>query len=95
LAKYFIRRIIHTALVALAALIVVFGLVRLSGDPAALIAGADATPEQIAQIHRNLGLDRPIYVQLGDYLWKAAHGDFGESRRLGPGRGTQPVAGDD
>src|SRR4028118_884892 len=51
-----------------------------STDPAALRAGRQPTPEVIEQIRRDLGLDRPVYVQFADYIWKVfAHQDFGRS----------------
>ena len=48
--------------------LVVFGLLRLTpGDPAAVIAGDYASPQDVARIRASLGLDRPLHVQLG--LW--------------------------
>ena len=55
-------------------------LLRLApGDPAAIIAGDYATPEAIAKIRTALGLDHPIYVQLGVYVASLARGDLGRS----------------
>jgi glutathione transport system permease protein len=48
-------------------------------DPATVRAGPQATAEVIAEIRAELGLDAPIYVQFGKYLWRLAHGDFGVS----------------
>jgi len=51
-----------------------------STDPAALRAGRQPTPEVIETIRQDLGLDRPLIVQFGDYLWGIfAHQDFGRS----------------
>jgi peptide/nickel transport system permease protein len=58
---------------------VVFVLGRLSGDSAALLAPADATPEQIAEVRQSLGLDRSIFVQYIEYFRNLVLGDFGES----------------
>lgn len=44
-----------------------------------MILGEDATAEQIAIVNHNLGLDRPLYVQYLDWLWKVCRGDFGTS----------------
>src|SRR6185437_1411930 len=56
------------------------GLLYLSpGDPAAIIAGDTATPADIARIHAQLGLDRPLYIQFGDWVWRLMHGDLGIS----------------
>jgi peptide/nickel transport system permease protein len=58
----------------------VFCLLHLSpGDPAAIIAGDTASPADIARIHRALGLDDPLYVQFGSWVWRLLHGDLGIS----------------
>lgn len=78
---YIIRRLIHTVFVAIAALVVIFFLVRLSGDPAQLIAGVDADPQQVEELRQRLGFDDPMLVQLGRFLVRAIHGDLGSSLR--------------
>jgi peptide/nickel transport system permease protein len=68
-------------------ILVTFALTRaLPGDPAAYFAGAAATPEAVEQVRRQLGLDRPLLVQLGDYVADLARGDLGVSLTTG-----QPV----
>ena len=57
------------------------------GDPVQLRLGEHATPQEIARLTLQLGLDRPWYVQLGAYLASVAHGDLGVSIA-----DTQPVA---
>jgi len=58
----------------------VFALLHLSpGDPAAIIAGDTATPADIARIHQALGLDQPLYLQFGRWVWHLLHGDLGVS----------------
>jgi peptide/nickel transport system permease protein len=60
--------------------IFVFLLLRLTpGDPAAIIAGDSATPEQLARIRMSLGLDEPIYTQFVIWIGKLLSGDFGVS----------------
>jgi len=49
------------------------------GDPAALVAGETATPEQVKAIRTQLGFDQPLYVQLGVYLKQLVTGDLGKS----------------
>ena len=62
----------------------VFALLHLSpGDPAAVIAGDAASPADIARIRHSLGLDNPLHVQLGIWLWHVAHGDLGTSIHSG------------
>ena len=77
---YIVRRILATIPVMAVVAIFVFGLLYLSpGDPAAIIAGDTATPADIARIHAQLGLDRPLYIQFGDWVWRLMHGDLGIS----------------
>jgi peptide/nickel transport system permease protein len=77
---YIVRRILATIPVMAVVAIFVFALLYLSpGDPAAIIAGDNATSADIARIHASLGLDRPIYVQFASWLWSLVHGDLGIS----------------
>ncbi|MCE2921694.1 MAG: ABC transporter permease, partial [Roseomonas sp.] len=55
------------------------------GDPAASIAGPSATPAQIEQLRRDLGLDEPLLLQLLHYYQGLLQGDFGKSLLLGKG----------
>jgi peptide/nickel transport system permease protein len=55
------------------------------GDPAAAIAGIAATPSQIEQLRRDLGLDEPLLMQLLHYYQGLLQGDFGKSLLLGKG----------
>jgi len=58
----------------------VFMLIHLSpGDPALIILGEDRSPQAIAEVHRELGLDKPLYVQYVIWLGRALHGDLGRS----------------
>ena len=49
------------------------------GDPAAVIAGDQASPADVERIRENLGLDRPFLVRFGEWLWQILHGDLGTS----------------
>ena len=57
----------------------------LPGDPAVVIAGPDASAEAIERLRHQLGLDRPILVQLANWLGNLARGDFGQSLMLNQG----------
>jgi ABC-type dipeptide/oligopeptide/nickel transport system permease component len=61
--------------------IVVFLMLHLiPGDPASIYVGENqATPERLEEIRHQMGLDRPLYVQYGDYVWSAMQGDLGRS----------------
>ena len=58
---------------------VVFGVMRLSGDPVPLLLPPDAPRSEIFRVRRELGLDRPLPVQYGVFLANALRGDFGRS----------------
>lgn len=79
--KYVIRRILLLIPVILGVVVVVFTINYFnSSSPAITILGASATPETIAQVEAELGLDRPYFVQLGSYLWNIiTKFDFGNS----------------
>src|SRR3981189_458523 len=66
-------------LVAVTVSALAFLLLRASGDVAIALAGEGARAEDIENIRRIYGLDRPLLVQYFDWLWKMAHGDFGQS----------------
>lgn len=74
------RRLIGAAVALLGVVTLVFVVTRLLGDPAALILGPRATPEQIAQFQADAGYDQPIVVQFWDYLTSLLQGDLGTSR---------------
>lgn len=74
------RRLAATIPVLLIVAVLVFLMLRLTpGDPAVIIAGDAATPEQVAQIRAGLGLDRPIVVQFGIWFGRLLSGNLGES----------------
>jgi peptide/nickel transport system permease protein len=77
--RFILRRIGLAALVALFVSMVSFSLVHLTGDPAASISGVSASGGDIEDLRRGLGLDRPIIVQYGEWLWRALRGDLGRS----------------
>jgi peptide/nickel transport system permease protein len=78
-ARTLLTRLLGAIGVLVAAATVAFLLVRLSGDPVALLLPPDATAEQEATLRASLGLDRPLLVQYLDYLWGLPRLDFGTS----------------
>jgi peptide/nickel transport system permease protein len=77
---YAVRRVLATIPVMLVVALFVFSLLYIApGDPAAIIAGDQATPADIERIRESLGLDRPYLVRFGDWLWHILHGDLGTS----------------
>ena len=78
--RFLVRRIPSVALVLVATSVIAFLLPRLvPGDPAAVVAGPDATPETIAAIRTELGLDRPLVTQYLDWVRGLFTGDLGQS----------------
>src|ERR1700691_2492579 len=77
---YVIRRLIATIPVMVVVALFVFSLLYIApGDPAAIIAGDQATPADVERIRASLGLDRPFLVRFGEWLWQILHGDLGTS----------------
>ena len=77
---FLVKRIAATVPVLLIVAVLVFLLLRLTpGDPAAIIAGDAASPENIAKIRENFGLDKPLPVQFGIWFGNLMRGDLGES----------------
>jgi len=77
---YIGRRLLATIPVMAVVAVVVFSLLRLTaGDPAAIIAGDNATSQDVAAIRARLGLDRPLVEQFAIWVGRVVRGDFGES----------------
>jgi peptide/nickel transport system permease protein len=76
---YIARRVLATIPVVTVVAVLAFLLLRLSGDPAAIIAGDSATTQQVAEIRVRLGLERPIVQQFAIWIGRVLRGDFGES----------------
>jgi ABC-type dipeptide/oligopeptide/nickel transport system permease component len=81
------RHLLHRLLLTLPALWLVLTLVFLlihivPGDPVEQMLGEGAAPGQVLELRQTLGLDRPLIVQYGRYLWQIAHGDLGRSFRF-------------
>jgi peptide/nickel transport system permease protein len=78
--SYILRRILSTLPVMGIVAMFVFSLLYITpGDPAAVIAGDQASPADVERIRQGLGLDRPFLVQFGAWLWGILHGDLGTS----------------
>ncbi len=79
---YILKRLISTIPVLLGISLLLFFMLRmLPGDPAQVLAGQMATPEEIETIRRQLGLDRPIHVQYAIFLGRLVQFDLGRSAR--------------
>ncbi len=76
---YALKRLGVAVLVAVTVSVVTFSLLRLSGDPAAAMAGEGATQEDIEYVRKHYGFDRPLPVQYWDWAKRALQGDLGRS----------------
>ncbi len=80
MTRYILGRLLATVPVMVVVTVFVFFLLRIApGDPAAIIAGEDATVEAIGAMRAKLGLDRPVLEQFGLWLLRLAQGDLGVS----------------
>jgi peptide/nickel transport system permease protein len=86
--NYIIKRLFSTIPVLIGISLLLFFMLRmLPGDPAQVLAGQMATPEEIENIRHQLGLDRPIHLQYLSWLSGVVQGDLGVSLRY-----KRPVA---
>ncbi|MBY6090878.1 ABC transporter permease [Maritimibacter alkaliphilus] len=77
---YILRRLLATIPVLFVVSVLIFMLLHLGpSDPAAVIAGDFAQPEDVEKIRIQLGLDRPLYIQFGDWILGVLQGDLGSS----------------
>ncbi len=85
--NFIIKRLLYLIPTLLGVTIVCFFIIRaIPGDPAQVIAGAEATAEQVEQVRAQLGLEGTLFQQYIDYLWGLLQGDMGNSLKSG-----QPV----
>ena len=81
---YLFRRLLYAVPIALAVGFVCFMLVQIApGDPINAIVPADAPADVVEQVRRDYGLDQPLPVQFGLWLWKVVQGDLGRSLATG------------
>ena len=81
MTKYIVKRLLWMVPVIIGVSLLVFVLLDLSpGEPARMVLGDQATNEDVAEFNEKYGLDEPVLVQYGKYMWNVVtKGDFGES----------------
>ena len=79
--RYVGRRLLQAFVTVFAVVTIAFVFGRLAGSPAAQLLPENATQEQRDALNAELGFDRPVLVQFGDYLWGLVQGDFQNSYR--------------
>jgi peptide/nickel transport system permease protein len=87
MTAYILRRLLQMIPIILGITLIVFILLRVSGDPVVLMLPEDAPTEQVIQLRESLGLDRPLPEQYLIFLGNLLQGDFGQSIRYA----NQPV----
>ncbi|MDP3045994.1 MAG: ABC transporter permease, partial [Chloroflexota bacterium] len=86
LRRYTLRRLLLAFVTLCGVVVVVFFITRiLPGNPAAVRLGPYASPQLMAAMQKEMGLDQPLPVQFVNYVGKLAHGDLGKSWRTGQG----------
>lgn len=81
--RFAATRLARAALTIAMVVTFAFVVLRMSGDPAQIIMGADAPPEAVDAFRTAWGLDEPIWVQYFSYFWAILQGDLGRSMRDG------------
>ena len=80
--QYIVKRLLSTIPVLIGISLLLFFMLRmLPGDPAQVLAGQMASPEEVENIRNQLGLNEPIYVQYGKFLTRLVQFDLGRSAR--------------
>lgn len=79
MTRYIAHRLVTTIPVMGVVAVIVFAMIRLTGDPAAILAGDTASSDQIDALRRSLGLDKPLYFQFVVWIGQLVHGDLGVS----------------
>jgi peptide/nickel transport system permease protein len=78
---YIFKRLLLMIPILIGVTLIVFTLIRIKGDPVLQLVPDYYTDEQIEEVRRTYGFDRPVFVQYFDFLFRAVQGDFGQSFR--------------
>jgi len=82
--SFVVSRLLQAIPILILVSLIAFGIIYLiPGDAAVVIGGPSATPEELEQIRRNLGLDQPLHVQIATFYINLFKGDLGRSLTLG------------
>lgn len=81
MGSYLFRRLVRAVVVVAGVSFISFAVLFLSGDPTDTMVGEDWTVEEVGNLRRDMGLDKPWFAQYGLYVSQAVRGDFGESLR--------------
>lgn len=82
MTQYFVRRLLWLPVLLVIVTMITYALGLYGpGDPVKIAMGQRYDPETAARVRHELGLDRPFFIQYGDYVWGLMHGNLGESIR--------------
>lgn len=81
--QYILKRLLLSIVVLIGITLIVFFILRLTGDPTHLLLPLEASKKDIALFRHQMGFDRPLYVQYLKFLGGVLHGDLGTSLRHG------------
>ena len=79
MTHFIVRRVAYSFISLLLLALIIFLVIRLTGDPAVLFAEPGASPDDLATIRERFGLDRPVWVQFWSFVANLASGDLGQS----------------
>jgi ABC-type dipeptide/oligopeptide/nickel transport system permease component len=77
--RYILSRLFQSVMILFGVLVLVFFMVRVTGDPARLMMPRESSPESIEAFRKAYGYDRPVHIQFWSFMTRAIHGDFGNS----------------
>ncbi|MBN1317228.1 MAG: ABC transporter permease, partial [Anaerolineales bacterium] len=82
MSRFILKRLLMLFPVLFGVTVLTFSIAQVTpGDPATIMLGKYATPEKVKELREQLGLDDPLTVQYGKFLWNLLHGDMGRSFR--------------
>ncbi len=79
--RYILSRLLQSILILFGVLFIIFFMLQATGDPVSLMVSRNASPEEIEAVREEMGFNRPLIVQFGDFIAGAVVGDFGDSLR--------------
>ena len=79
MSRYFLSKLAQSVLLLFGVLLLVFAMVRVTGDPATLMMSREASPEDLEEFRERMGFNDPLLVQFGRFMSGAIVGDFGDS----------------
>lgn len=79
--SFIVTRLAYAVVVLFGVSVAVFFLIRIGGDPSPLFLPPEASLADIQDFRRQMGFDRPLIVQYGDFVWRGLQGDLGNSMR--------------